>query len=297
MKLIQTPRQIQPLKNVVNNIMPNIFICKIDPIDGTMEDDIFNRLSIEYIKTRCHLQKISITTFEDLFNEIHKLDNNQIIDIHLIWYDDTVMVQSLNIGTTKIIVKRYINENETYTFSDSTPDKPIYRFCDISEDELYNIIRSTTICEGLHVYVNNDVKKIEFVDAFSETSSALIVNEDNKIKREPYIYITSNTTEDNIKKLISETNTEYIFALIDTDIGVISCVARESGQKNNLMSCLLKYDVYGDCYVWLNNTFDDVKPLRLTPELFNKLLKCDRSKYTDKVKQCDRFFNIYREIN
>lgn len=256
----------------------------------------------------------------DMYKKINDVlycgDPNKLIDIANCYYDNKILIQAFYIDDSnkQILVKRKINPNDSYTFMDfkfsENPSEICdpYELLDITIEDIMNlIIRQYSYCAVL-VRTNLTEENIEIIlNTTADIVGNIEIKNDNIIK---YMnmrnWLNQNNfdnenadpdkLEEELHKYIYNNGIQYMYSKHNTPIGMFNLIAPiTSTEKNHKLSHILNQDVFGDCYLWLEENSESSQEhmtLRLDIELFNKIAhdKCSIDKRKNKL-----FYNIYYE--
>jgi len=259
---------------------------------------------------------------KDLFLKISTLLNKS-VEVFNCYYDKEYLIQSFYIdseseGYEKIIfVKRKLNNNDSYTFLEfsETSDIDLYNYVDMSMSDLVTIFKNKYVINGVIIKSNDEIKNVEFVRIYSPDTNihSIVFNDkvDHDIKSIKYLdiknIINKTYNDDNIEnhdeifnKLIEEQiNTHslnYVYTQKNIDFCILDYYAQIIGfDKNNIMSELLKEDIYGDIIINLENSLDDDhRILNTNTDLFLKIYNCIKSKVFKRKNTL--YFNMFFEF-
>lgn len=259
---------------------------------------------------------------KDLFTKISTLINNS-VEIFNCYYDKEYLIQSFYINTESIgyenilFVKRKININDSYTFLEfsETSEIDLYNYVDITMSDLVKIFKNKYVINGVLVKSNGEIKDVEFIRDYSNDSNihSIIFNEtselsDNSLKYLDVKNIINKIYSDNsitdhdesINKIMQEEinkhSLNYIYTQKNIDFCILDYYAQIIGfDKNNIMSELLKDDIYGDIIINLENSLDDDhRILNTNSDLFLNMYNCIKSKVFKRKNNL--YFNIFYEF-
>ena len=123
--------------------------------------------------------KIEYKTFGNTLEMYFKLQEvyggRVALDIINLHYDETFLIQAFtledisdNEGSHKTIVavKRFIEDNDTYTFGEFNPQdisSDRYKFSDVTEDDIVNILRRRSVIKSVLVSSNGSITNDEII--------------------------------------------------------------------------------------------------------------------------------------
>lgn len=283
-------------KNSFDDLTPDFFKQHLDE-------------KIEYVNFANTKELLVI--INDLFMDTKDID---IVNCH---YDKTTLYQGFchdnNVDTfydNFVIVKRKINDNDSYTYLDYKEDEPdIYTYYDINYDDIVFVLRKKHIHIGIMLSENGNVYDMEYINTYDKDKNCGKITLENKHEM-PYFNIAhymslcnndnenKDNNENNEKKLFDEINESgltYLYTQKNIDIGLLNCYSQTEGfVKNEIASKLFNEDIYGDVFLGLeNNSNHDTRILNLTSELFQKIIKLNTFDYKHRNIH---FFNIYYEL-
>jgi hypothetical protein len=287
-------------------------------IKNTFED-----LSDERVKKYLD-DKIEFIDFNDtteLFKIVKKTFGENIdadIEVMNCYYDKKIIIQSFSVDNENeslhnniILVKRSINDNDTYTFSEFDPNKPesdVYNYENMLIEDIIKIIKKKSIINCVDIECNGKIanENIILLNQNNDVGKILLHN-----KKKEIFYLNmsnimnkynSSEPENKIDAIIREkTNaycTSHFFTQIDIGLGILNCYYENSAEnKNEVISKLIGHDIYGNAIVFLQSNFDhDTETfLDLDSDLFNRLFDIITNEKKIKRKN-GYFFNIYREL-
>lgn len=280
-------------------------------------------LSNEFLES-CLDGKVFFHEFEgttDLFEKIHTHLGKCMVEILNCKYNETHLLQAFypentpgEVHENLVIVKRKINENDSYTFLEfdySNPSTDIYTYCDVLLIDIIDILNSKYNHKGVIVHSDNSINNIIFYDKYNkETYSGelKITKSNGSVDTYKYISINSivskhendNLSPEDFSKVIQEhidrTESNYLYAQRDFGLGILNCYYQMIGiMKNDTISKLIGDEIYGDVVVGLeNNLNDDSRILNLDKGLFDKIIKLTQIENFAPKNQY--FCNIYKEL-
>jgi len=291
----------------------------------------------EYLKDK--IEYIDFTNTLDMHRIIGQvIGNRKTIEIVNCGFDDTYLTQAFTEecdDPTKechdniLVIKRKINDNDTYTYSEFSFDNPVdsdrYVFAEITFQDIIDIVARKSMSNGVYVragdmnYSNvtntsilfcadtDDVGRIQIRDNNKNTNTtnmskeivylnlANIVNSQHDDSRE--------NNQEEISRMIQEKAnaycSEYIFTQISKGFVILNCYYQTFGKtKNEIMSSMLGTDIYGDAILLLQSCTNEDTETRFNIDVecfkkLHKLLTCGRQKI---VPKNTHFFNIYHEL-
>jgi hypothetical protein len=261
------------------------------------------------------------TGTKDLFEKMHTHLGKCMVEILNCKYDETYLLQafypensSTEVHENLVIVKRKINEKDSYTFLEfdsSNPTTDVYIYCDVLLDDLLDVLESKYNHKGIIVRSDNSVDNIAFYDKYNKDNHSgelKITKTDGTTNTYKYISINSivskhendNLSPEEFSKVLQEhidsTESNYLYAQRDFGLGILNCYYQIIGIiKNDTISKLISDEIYGDVVVGLeNNLNDDSRILNLDKELFEKIIKL--TQMTNFSPKNEYFCNIYKEL-
>jgi hypothetical protein len=283
----------------------------------------FEDLSDEHIKKYLEnkIEFIDFNNTTEMFKIVKKTFGEDIdadIEVANCHYNKKTIIQSFSIDNDNellhnniILIKRSINDNDTYTFSEFDPSKlesDIYNYEDMMIEDITKIIKKKSIincvdigCDGkieneniILLNQNNDVGKILLQNKKKEIFYLNISNIVNKHSNSE----NENKIDEIIKEKTGAYCTNYFFTQIDIGLGILNCYYENSSEnKNEIISKLIGHDIYGNAIIFLQSNFDNDTEtfLDLDSDLFNRLFNIITNGIKIKRKN-NYFFNIYREL-
>lgn len=242
------------------------------------------------------------------------------LDIMNLHYDKTFLIQAFTVEDvgdnedahkTIVVVKRFIEDNDTYTFGEFNPqdmssDK--YKFSDVMEEDIVNILRRRSVIKSVLVSSNGSITNDEiiFSNRTNDVGKILIKTTNKEIM---YLNI-SNIVNANqklspdeldllIKEKINAYSAEYFYIQINFQFCILNCVFKSFGNnKNETLTKIINEDVYDDAIIFIESNANDGNDTIL--ELDDILFKRINDLLTSGVKKRllnIHFFNIYRELS
>jgi hypothetical protein len=300
--------------------MAKIAVCNLETFKNITS---FSQITESIIREKLSNIKFhQINNTLDFYKKINEIIYSQspdcLIEIANCYYDDKILIQAFytdNVNS-QILVKRKINENDSYTFMDYKHNiEDPYHFLDITFDDIINLIvrqhsyigvlsRSNLEEETVELLINktSDIigtmeikngEKIKYLDMAHWIKENNYDNENNENSEE-----ISEKIEEELNKFIYNNGILYLYSKHTSEIGSFNCINPiTSNEKNHKLSNILNHDIFGDCYIWLEENSSESQEnmiLRLDVDLFNKIAhnKCNMNKRKNKL-----FYNIYYEGN
>lgn len=264
--------------------------------------------------------KIEFKEFTDTLGMYYIIQDvfgaNADIEITNCEYDHENLIQSfcvndddMNLHENIIFVKREILDNDTYTYYDFNPENPesdIYRYKDITVDDIVHIIKKKSVTSAIYVDCNGNIdnEKIVFLNHNGDVGKILLKNKNKEIL---YLNIANivnqykddqNKIESLIKEKMNAYCTDHIFIQIDIGLCILNCYYKSfSEEKNNTVSQVMNETIYGDAIIYLQSKMNDdcESILNLDSELFSKISGLVSNKIKFK-RGNPYFFNIYKEL-
>lgn len=267
---------------------------------------------------------IDFTNTKDLFSKLHENLGKGVLEVMNCDYDKNYLTQGLyfenDIDMYKklALVKRKIKQNDSYTFLDfdpKNPDDEKYEYISINIEDIVELFRNKYVHAGIIVTYDGIFKQIEYIDLDdSDKQKGKIIyklnDSDIEINYLNFVNVIQElhekqTSISNIDKYlhekIEELNIDHMYSKKDFAIGVFSCyIQTKSLYQNEIISKLFKDCIFGNVIIGLETKHhNDVRSLKLTPELFKQILNFinvndGNKKY--KPKNID-FFNIFNELD
>jgi hypothetical protein len=160
-------------KNAQIAIMRNItFNYNMNFVDLS-EENIKNKIldSVEFYTITCTM---------DLFNILQsEYQTNSCFEITNCLYTKDTLIQSFHIDTNPkndfILVKRKINNDDSYTYIDFDQDFDKFEYLPLELSDVIQIIRSKYISIGIYISADNDIHEIEYINRWeSKDISSLL---------------------------------------------------------------------------------------------------------------------------
>lgn len=260
----------------------------------------------------------------DLFHKINEILGNNMIEVQNCSYDEKYLIQAFvtennvsNVHDKIILVKRLINDNDSYTFlgydSESLKNKDDFTYLDIEKSDVELILKRKSSLKYVIVTMDGKLENVECSISQEDKNigNITIIKSDSNKKSFKFINIPCLCSDDDNKKTPEETNDiitkkiENITATNQIDfyysqhsfcMGILNCYSPMFGiEKNERVSNLFGVDFYGDILIGLeNNLNDDDRLLDIDDVLFNKIEKIfNKSNPNTKNKL---YCNIYYEL-
>lgn len=296
--------------------MPIIANLKEISFDFKMNFEDLNKNKIEkYIEDK--IDYVNINNTLDIYYYVQNIFGpKSSIDIENCKFDNEFLYQYFSINNdieklhkNLILVKRKIREDDSYTFLEYDPNAPetdVFEYCDVTKDDIVDIIRNKSLIPALIIKDNGEITQENLLFLNRNDDVGKIMLETNN-KELFYLNIANivNKYTDN-EELINETIKEksfaysanYFYTQISNGPLIFNCFyLSHSENKNENMSKLINYDIYGDAIIFLQNNSDNDTDtiINITKELFDKIYDVIVNKKKIKRKNI-HFFNIYREF-
>jgi hypothetical protein len=282
-------------------------------------DDLSDECIKKYLENK--LDFINFNNTYEMFHTVKKTFSEYIdpdIEVANCYYNKKYIIQSFSVDNENesihnsiVLVKRKINDNDTYTFSEFDPNKPesdVYNYDDITIEDIEKIIRKKSIINCVDISSdgkvkneniillnqNNDVGKILLQNKKTEIFYLNMSNIMNKYNNSEH----ENRIDEIIREKTNAYCTSHFFTQIDIGLGILNCYYENSSEnKNEVISKLIGHDIYGNAIVFLQSNFDNDTEtfLDLDNDLFNRLFDIITNEKKLKRKN-EYFFNIYREL-
>lgn len=271
------------------------------------------------------LEFIDINSTADLLSTIqHKL-NQSSITVQNCKYDVDNIIQQIyyNSGDDEkeqnmLLVKRQLKIDDTYTFMEydgKKPENDIYKYLDISLNEVIETIRNKYIHQGVIVKTTGEFEQIEYLDKNLQSKNFGVLNvihADNNIDTIRYIRLENiiskhnkeykDVEDEKSKNILHKTivektkdyKCEYLFSCSSKKNFALHYYTKIQAEiKNEIISKYEGENVFGDIVIGLENTSNsDEFIFNLNINLMQKILQ-----YNDGIKQKDKYyFNIYKEL-
>lgn len=304
-------------------IMPNLILIKDISFKYIPTFDKLNLNNIELsIK-----DKIEIIYFEktsDLILLLQQMFGKGVNEVTNCIYDEKYVIQSIYrdicdapIYEKMVMIKREINENDSYTFGEFNDKTDPYKYVDITLSDVVNIIRKKYINDAVYINCNGTIDTIEFIDITeSDNNGLLYIKHNGNVKKIKYINsvnishklskdceLIEEQLQEELKNALTKHDSDYIYMKKDFGLGSFNYFCQAVGfVKNDIVSDLMSSPtneevISGDVIICLENTLnDDTRILSMNSEMFNKLktfIKKLNSKYKPKNKH---ICNLYYEL-
>lgn len=280
---------------------------------------------LDYFKFVNYLEgKVKFEEFEGtlglfkIIKETFSYIENPDIDVDNCYYNKDSLMQAFSINNNNeslhnniIVVKRKIHKNDTYTFTEfnEAENNDPYIYEDVTMNDIINILQRKSIIKCVIVKDNGEVINDNMIYLNSNDDVGKIILQQNR-KEILYLNISNiiikhtndNETSNKIDVIIDQKahayGANYIFTQIDSGLGILNCFCQSfAKRKNEKMSNLLNYDIFGDTILFLQSNYDNDTDtyLDINIELFNRLYDAVTNKKKIK-RENDNFFNVYREL-
>lgn len=286
------------------------------------EKSLSKETIFEYLNNKVEFVEFNGT--KNLMEYIHSILGNQILEVLNCTYTKTELIQAFYVDNNSeetykkiIMVKRLLSDSDTYTYVDFNPteNKDPYVHIDMTNDDIYGIIRSKYIHRGVCVKANGEIREIEYIDKGCENGSigkinVLGVGSKKYINVKNVVNDMGNTEGDqqenklnvlieDMLKLPENEDTTHIYSQSDISVGLLNCYYEMFGiNKNKFVSELLNIEVYGDVIIGLENSLNsDTRILSLTTSLFENLCKFIRDADKNFKMKNQNICNIYYEFS
>jgi hypothetical protein len=289
--------------------------------------DVDNEVLSKYLKDKVEYTEINNTM--DMYRIVQNTFGKGCgVEVSNCFYNDKYVIQSINIDddaekihSNVILIKQNVYDDFSYTFLKFNPEDPSsdeHKYCDITEDDVINVIRRRTVING--VYISEDAD----IDENGNIINGGIMNEDiitlknefdvgkistkNLNKEWAYLNISNITnanqkaSENEINQMIAEKMNAYcadhFFMQISLGFCVLNCYYNTFGNKpNRLLSKLFKQEIFDDAIIFMQSNMNNDTDTRLPldTDTFSKIVKL----MTTKKKIAPRnkhFFNLYYEL-
>jgi hypothetical protein len=277
----------------------------------------FESTTIDNIKKFLNDNKLfSIHEFSGTLELLRFVDDlsicKQIMTVINSFYDDKILIQSimLNNKSDLIYIKRKIHENDSYTFMeyDYTNNIEKYEYLDMTENDLYDVIRNKYIHKG--VYTDEiGIKNIEYIDSLTDDFiGTLTIKIDDTIKEIKFcdyntilIKHKEDVTEsvNNMNNIINnDKDIKYMSSLFNVGYAIISiymiCVGHE---KNEQLSKMLGSTFYGNAIIGIQDKLNKIqRTMDIDTKLFLQIIEKINILSKDPEPKNNDFCNIYFEI-
>jgi hypothetical protein len=281
-------------------------------------DELEESRFINYLENKVKFDEFNGTMeMFDIIKSVFSYIETPDIDVDNCYYNKEYLMQAFSINNDAefvhnsiVLVKRKIHKNDTYTFTEFNAVKNIdpYIYEDVTMNDIINIFQRKSVIKCiivkddgeiindnlLYLNSNDDVGKIVLQKCKMEilylnVSNIVIKNSNNG---------DSNKIDEIINQKAHAYGANHIFTQIDSGLGILNCFCRSFAEKRNeIMSKMLKQDVYGDTILFLQSNYDNDTEtyLDINDELFNKLYNVLIN--NKKIKrENEHFFNVYREL-
>lgn len=267
--------------------------------------------------------KVSFHEFNgtiNLFQEIHKLLGNKMIEILNCDYNETHLLQAFFLENTEddvyeniIITKRKINENDKYIYTTETEliKNDEFTHCDVTFEDIERIMLRKCNTHGIQIEDDGTLTNVIFNVEYNHTNhcgtlnitiddvsqSIKFLNYPSLIKYHENDNLSSEQLSSLVSNKIIETDSQYFYTQKEFGLGLLNCYCPIYGEnKNEIMSCLLSEDICGNTFVGLENHLnDDSRILPLNINMLHKIIKFIKTK---NHKQKNSFFcNIFYELS
>lgn len=239
------------------------------------------------------------------------------IEIVNAFYNDKYLIQTFHtedesdhLHENIIVVKRLIQENDTYTFTEFDPKDPSsdkYQYCDVTESDVVSIVRRRNVISAIVAKSDGSVKNEEIIVLKDEIDMGkILVKSENKeivyLNLSNVVNGNQTMTQDGLDRHVQEKINaycaDYFFVQLTLGFCLLNCYYRSFGtDKNELLSRILEHDVYGDAIIFLqscaNDDFDTI--LHVDESLFRKICKLVTGEKKVKPKN-KHFFNACYEL-
>jgi hypothetical protein len=307
-------------------ILKNIKITNFKKLDENTLNEHYNFIvhNVENLKEIFELIKIKLN-----------VENNCIIDIINLWYNENEIIQSFcnpNEPSKEIIVRRKIeyHENNTkmeqyfsYSFNEFDLNNNIepYIFLPMSVDIFAKVIRNKFVQKGI-ITVDDKHEEMEYL-LLNENENICnmlvnnILNDTTNYVHEVKIinlsHIISNLKENEnietkVKNLIENENENdndnnnntnyYVYTQHDIKYGIINCFCQyKSSVRNEIVEKIIGCETWGICYIGINDHNNThITPIDLRLKDFEKIMEINFDNHI--FKQNNPYFcNFYRELH
>jgi hypothetical protein len=273
----------------------------------------------DYLKDKIEFINIKkpIDIFENSKNIFGSNVNN--MEITLCNYDAKYAIHSISIDDDNekihnnvIFTKRFIFDNDDYSVIDpNNIDDDKYIYCDISIDDIIDIMKKKSIIKCCDVSYNGDIseKEMIFLNSNDDVGKILIKNKcNNEINDLIYLNMSNlinkyhsqneNKIEDIIKEKTNAYYAKYIYNQIDLGFIILNYFCETySENKNEKISKLINHDIYGNVLIYfqIKSEDDSESYIDINTDLLEKI-----NNLVSSNKKMERennfFFNIYRQF-
>lgn len=257
----------------------------------------------------------TINNTSDLFNIVAKsiyndLPPSTLVDITNCYYDETTLIQTItcDLINVSVVVKRKILPNDSYTYLEYNENNDPYQYLDVTYDDLYNLIYRQHVYQGVYSESSKETNVDILVNKTDDVFGQADIRLNDNIMSLRYMNLGAWISEKKPKDLefdneecqellndfINDHRVSHFYSRYDMDVGILHLITKQyCFAKNEKVSELIKDDIFGDVFLWLEEKFDNdaSSVLRLNTELFNKLVK-GMALANAKNK---KFYNIYYE--
>lgn len=296
--------------------MPIIANLKEISFDLKMSFEDLEKTKIEkYIENK--IDYININNTLDMYYYVQDIfGKNSHIDIGNCKFNEKFLYQYFSIDNENeqlhknlILVKRKIREEDSYTFLEYDPNIPetdVFEYCDVTKDDIIDIIRSKSLIPGLIIKDNGEIIEQNLLFLNRNDDVGKIVLETNN-KEIFYLNIANivnkhNNNDNLVNEIMKEKanayGTNYFYTQICNGPLIFNCFyLSHSETKNEIVSNLINDDIYGDVIIFIQNNCDNDTDtiIDASKDLFNKIY--DVIVNQKKIKRKNpHFFNIYKEL-
>lgn len=271
--------------------------------------------------------KITFDEFDstlNLFNKMHEIFGNNMIEVQNCSYDDKYLIQAFFIEDNEclvhnniILVKRQINQNDSYTYigfleNDKRTDNFIY--VDIEISDIEKILKRKSELSYVIVKTNGEIEnvkcKVEQSDQRDQIGKITIIKHNNQKKTFKFLNIPSlcnseannksenvgNMITEKIEKMTMDNKLDFYYSQHSFCMGLLNCYSPIFGtEPNNKISKLFGNNFYGDILIGLeNNLNDEERLLDIDDILFSKIEKIFSNQKFNRKNEL--FCNLYYEL-
>jgi len=306
--------------------MPLVAVLKSVSFESKSSfNDIKKNVIKSYLENKIDFVNIKNTI--GLFMFIQKVFGNQCADVTNCYYDDKYLIQSFSVDTSTtdrvhefvIIVKRLINDDDTYTyigFDDAKQDEFTYE--DVQIDDIINILTRKTIIGAVCAHIDGTIsdRKI-LIEKTTDDMGKILVKKtiddgaengtENNVEDLIYLNVSNivnkhcenaNLMNDILKEKMNAYCAHHIFLQIDIGVCILNCFYKSLDEnKNEMLSSLLGHDVFGDVIIYVQSNMNDDREsvMYIDKCFFKNLLKYLSMESLPHPKN-KHFYNIYKEI-
>lgn len=295
--------------NIIINYMGKLAILNSVSFESKQKFEDLKKIK-DTIKTKVSFEQFTNTL--DMYHIVQRtFEKYADILITNCFYNDKYLIQSFSVDNSEyvVFVKRSIHDNDTYTFFEFEPEKietDIYKYEDITLDDVCDIYRKKTVFSCVKVCSNGEIINDEIILLNSNEDVGKILLSNNKellsLNMTNIINKYHSEKEINMEEIIREKTNAYcanhLFTQIDLGFVILNCYYPTfSKEKNVKISELLNCDIYGDVIIFLQNKdeHDNEFIIWIDDTIFKKI----HNVVTKNIKierNNKHFFNLYKEL-